>query len=261
MGGTGTKRKTFYVSAGIFEQGFSRMAKLVLTYLSRVANREGRCHPSIALIAEQCGCCENSARKAIRELCGAGAITAEPRYTVTNRGRVRQCSNDYVLTALLPASDKPETGAPTPSESEPAPLQKLNPPPAKTEGEMNHNSKLTMAKKPLSFSPEQREPELERILERLQLQLYEDRAFADAAEHAIRRMYHADFVTVKGQRIPQGAVRNVLRMLTVDHIDYVQRQLERGAQRVVSGERYLISCLYNAPADCAVIGIRETNFG
>ena len=73
-------------------------------------------------------------------------------------------------------------------------------------------------------------------------------------------MYEADGVTVKKQRIPQGAVRNVLRMLTIDHIDYVQRQLERGTEPIVSGESYLISCIYNAPSDCAVIGARESNF-
>ena len=258
---TGTKRKTFYVNTDIFEQGFSRMAVLVFTYLSRVANREGRCFPSVAKIAEQCGCCENTVRKAIRELCGAGILTSEPRYVTTHNGRVRQRANVYTLTAFLQreAPSARTDGEQPPSKNEPTPLQPLNPPPSTNEGEINNNSKHTIANTP-SFLPERREPELERILLKLQLHLYEDRAFAAAVEHAIRRMYEADGVTVKKQRIPQGAVRNVLRMLTIDHIDYVQRQLERGTEPIVSGESYLISCIYNAPSDCAVIGARESNF-
>ena len=58
------KRKTFYVRADLFEARISLRAKLVLVYLSRVSNRQGVSFPAVPTIAEKCGCCENSARKA-----------------------------------------------------------------------------------------------------------------------------------------------------------------------------------------------------
>ncbi len=258
---TATARKSFYVQTKIFEQGYSRIGKLVLLYLCRTANREGKCYPSIATIAEQCGCCENSVRKAIRELCGAGAITSEPCFITTQRGRVRQRSNLYTLTQP-PQKEPPYAPAcddTPPAESAPTPLQPVNPPPAKSEGEINHNSNLTTAHTDPSFPPREDGKEIDAIVDGLHLQLYTDRAFAKTVEHVIRRMYDADGITVKKQRIPQGAVRNVLRMLRIEHIDYVQLQLARGAEPVVCGEGYLMSCLYNAPTDCAVIGLRERN--
>ena len=86
----------------------------------------------------------------------------------------------------------------------------------------------------------------------MDLHLYEDRDFGRAIEQAIRTMYYADSIKVNGNKIPQGAVRNVLEDLTIDHIDHVQRMLNEYGYDVTKGENYLISCIYNAPIDCTV---------
>ena len=88
------------------------------------------------------------------------------------------------------------------------------------------------------------------ILSRLQLNLFDDRTFAKSVRHALRRMYHAESIRVKGQTIPRGQVRSAMELLTIDHIDFVERQLHEATSQVTWGEGYLISCLYNAPLDC-----------
>ena len=104
--------------------------------------------------------------------------------------------------------------------------------------------------------------ELERMIERLNLDLYQgsDRLFAKAIENAIRTMYSADHIRVNGRTIPQGAARNALRSLTIDHIDYILAKLEdqEPEEPVNNGQAYLISCIYNAPADFAVNQKRQS---
>ena len=91
---------------------------------------------------------------------------------------------------------------------------------------------------------------LSAILSRLQLDLYEDKSFSKSVRHALRRMYHSDSIRVKGEMIPRDQVRSSMELLTIDHIDFVQRQLREATAAVTWGEGYLISCLYNAPLDC-----------
>lgn len=97
---------------------------------------------------------------------------------------------------------------------------------------------------------------LERLLDGLNLDSYEGpyARFSIAVEDAIRTMYHADSIRVNGRTVPQGAVRSVLKSLTIDHIDYIIRQLENATpdDKVTNGRAYLMACIYNAPADCAV---------
>ncbi len=244
-------RKSFYVTTDLFERNISRTAKLVLTYLSRTANREGVCFPSIPQIAKHCACCENTVRKAIKELCAANVLKVETTFAATANGKQRQRANRYTL--LHTAKDAASFSC---AKNEPAPLQPLNPPPAKSEGEINDNSKKNTANnRPSVRKDSTDETELEDILDHLYLHLYYDKLFGKSIEHAIRTMYRSHHITVKGEKIPQGAVRNVLRMLTIDHIDFVQRQLHNGTDEVISGERYLISCIYNAPIDCLVNGL------
>ena len=88
------------------------------------------------------------------------------------------------------------------------------------------------------------------ILSGLQLDLYEDKSFSKSVRHALRRMYHSDSIRVKGENIPRDQVRSSMELLTIDHIDFVQRQLSEATASVTWGEGYLISCLYNAPLDC-----------
>lgn len=246
-------RTTFYVTTDLFEQAVSRTAKLVLTYLSRVANRAGVCFPSVATIAKNCACCENTARKAINELCEAGIVKKDAYFRETVNGKTRQHANRYTL--MLPASPSVSSTAKT----EPTPPQPLNPPPAKNEGEIHNNSKLTMAQNTPSVRNDLQDgTELWQILDKLYLHLYYDKLFAKSIEHAIRTMFYADHIVVRGRTIPQGAVRNVLHMLTIDHIDFINRQLRNFQDPVINSESYLISCIYNAPMDCMIIRLQDS---
>lgn len=102
----------------------------------------------------------------------------------------------------------------------------------------------------------------ERLIDGLQLDLFQGtyRHIADAVADAIRTMYNADSIRVNGRTVPQGAVRSVLSSLTIDHIDYIIRQLEKQdpEDKVTNGRAYLMACIYNAPADCAVNDRRES---
>lgn len=242
-------RKTFYAAADIFERAISARAKLVLLYFCRVADRKGECFPSLNRIAEHCGCSKNSARKAIAELEAEGLLKLRHCSQTTVNGKHRSTSNTYTLLLAPFTEEKPGAAA------APEGVQPLHGEGARVEREINDNSNLTMAQRDPSFK-EGTDEEIGTILDRLQLDLYEDRAFSAMMEHVIRKMYHADGVVVKKQRVPRDAVRSALRMLTVDHIDYVHRKLREGSD-VVCGEPYVMSCLYNAPIDCKVQNLRD----
>ena len=241
------KRQTFYTRADLFEANISPRAKLILAYLSRVSDRQGVSFPSIPTIAEKCGCCQNTARKALRELEAAGFISITAATLPTEHGRHRCTSNRYTLLFV-------------PSKSEGAPLQLVQGAPSPDEGH-RYNSKLTIDV-PYGHSqsvgdmtdhdpdPDGEKKGLSAILSRLQLDLYEDKSFSKSVRHALRRMYHSDSIRVKGEMIPRDQVRSSMELLTIDHIDFVQRQLREATAAVTWGEGYLISCLYNAPLDC-----------
>ena len=96
----------------------------------------------------------------------------------------------------------------------------------------------------------------ERILRRTGVRGYEDRAFADVMERVLYTMFTAKGATVRGVPVSGGQLRKTLSMLTADHLDYVQEKLKEGTEPVVAGERYLLSCLYNAPADMLLKKVR-----
>lgn len=240
------KRQTFYTRADLFEANISPRAKLVLTYLSRISDRQGRSYPAVPTIAEKCGCCQNSARKALRELEEAGFITITAMTRPTERGGRRRTSNTYTLLFL-------------PSKDEGTPLQPVQGGTSTDEG-LSYDRENTMDV-PYGHSPSVGRTDhdedhdltvgdLRTILSRLRLDLFEDKPFAKAVRHALRRMYHSESIRVKGEMIPRETVREALSLLTVDHIDFVQRQLCEATGHVTWGEGYLMSCLYNAPLDC-----------
>lgn len=105
--------------------------------------------------------------------------------------------------------------------------------------------------------------ELERMIERLQLHVYRgsERSFARSVESAIRIMWYSNSIKANGRRIGQGAVRSVLRELTIDHIDAILNRLRNmdPEEPVTNGQSYLMACIYNAPADCAVNAERAEN--
>ena len=93
---------------------------------------------------------------------------------------------------------------------------------------------------------------LDAILKPLYLDTFFDQVFAQSVKQAIKAMYSLPSLSVNGTKIGNGAIRERLSMLTIDHIDYVEQQLDRVPGEVTNGERYLMSCLYNAPIDCMV---------
>ena len=101
------KRKTFYVRADLFEARISLRAKLVLVYLSRVSDRQGVSFPSVPTIARMCGCCPNTARKAIRELAGAGFISVAAATLPTRSGKTRWATNRYTLLFVPSRNEVP----------------------------------------------------------------------------------------------------------------------------------------------------------
>ena len=232
------KRTTFYVTTALFEMDISFKAKLVLTYLSRTSNKEGTCYPSIASIARCCGCCKNTVRKALRELESAGIVSVTPSYAESKNGKRRRQANIYTLR--IPGS--PDA---------PAPVQPVLEGGAANGAEVNNDSNTIIAVPSVGITGDDGN-DLEEILEKLHLDIFEDRPFARSIEQAIRTMYRAEEITVKKQRIPRDTVRDRLRMLTIDHIDFIEAQLGNRYDPVTCGESYLISCLYNAPMDCMV---------
>ena len=103
--------------------------------------------------------------------------------------------------------------------------------------------------------------ELERMIDRLQLHVYRgsEQSFARSVESAIRVMWYSNTIKVNGRRIGQGAVRSVLKELTIGHVDFILSRLRNmlPEDKVVNGQAYLISCIYNAPSDCSVNAQRE----
>ena len=237
-------RETFYARSDLFEANVSPRAKLVLAYLSRVSNKQGVSFPAVSTIAEKCGCCENSARKALRELVNAGFLSVAAATTITRRGRLRRTTNRYTLLFF---------GA----KHEEAPLQPVQGG-TSTDAGHSYDSKITIDV-PYGHSQsvdgtdpdhDAGEDELSALLCRLRLELYDDATFVGAVRHALRRMYQAESIRVNGVTIPQSHVRSAMSLLTVDCIDFVERQLREATAQVTCGEKFLISCLYNAPLDC-----------
>lgn len=232
------KRTTFYVTTALFEMDISSKAKLVLTYLSRTSNKDGTCYPSIASIARCCGCCKNTVRKVLRELESAGIVSVTPSYAESKNGKRRRQANIYTLR--IPGS--PDA---------PAPVHGLPEGGAANGAEVNNDSNTIIAVPSIGITGGDG-TDLERILAKLHLDTFYDQGFARSIDQAIRTMYRAEEITVKKQRIPRDAVRDRLRMLTIDHIDFIEAQLGNRCDPVTCGENYLISCLYNAPMDCMV---------
>ena len=233
-----TRRTTFYVMADLFTVPLSPMAKLVLVYLSRCCNKQGVCNPSIGTIAYSCNCCRNTVRKAIRELEQTGMIMVTSEYAPTKRGKRRRQPNTYTLRC------------PT-SPNAPPPVQQMPGTGSPDEQEINDNSNTIIAVPSIGITGDDGN-DLEEILEKRHRDTFEDRPFARSIEQAIRTMYRTEEITVKKQRIPRDAARDRLRLLTIDHIDYIEAQLGNRYDPVTCGESYLISCLYNAPMDYMV---------
>ena len=255
------KRKTFYVPAAIFEGGHSAYAVAVYAYLCFCCDKNGVCFPGMETIAAQCGMARSTVKKAMSELEQSGLIRSEATRQTSRSGKVRRGTNRYRI------NDAPVSGAqmlsdgvpsavsrwtPPPYDGVPLPRVAADPPPC-DDGEINNNSKTIMGDVPsVGINARKDATGLDAILEPLYLDTFFDQVFAQSVKQAIRTMYRMPFLSVNGSRIDNAAIRERLRLLTIDHIDYVESQLDRFAGDVTAGERYLWACLYNAPVDCMV---------
>lgn len=218
----GIKRKEFYVSTEIWDKDLSCIAKTVLTYLGFCSNRKGECFPSVAKIAEECGVCKNSVRKAIGELSEKGLLSVSARFKPGRYG-IRNTSNLYELKYV---------------REERRPLTKT------TGGEKPEKAE----EKPPEMSEDERgETELKRLLDRLNISgLYEDKTEARAIELAISELWYSESFRFKGSSIPRSGVRSRLKQLDIDAIDSVMSTLEKSAIDC-DATSFLKACIYNAP--------------
>lgn len=254
------KRKTFYVPAAIFEGGHSAYAIAVYAYLCFCCDKSGVCFPGIETIAAHTGISRNTVKKAIGELRDSGLIRTEETRTKSRNGRVRQSVNRYYINADLKRNDGQTCHEVTiaASHGDPTPGQETTPPRSQDGREIHNNSKEIMGDVPsVGTNARFDATGLDRILEPLCLDTFFDQVFAKSVNQAIKTMYGMPSLSVNGTRVENAAIRERLKMLTIDHIDYVESQLDRFAGDVTNGERYLIACLYNAPVDCMVKNARE----
>ena len=95
------------------------------------------------------------------------------------------------------------------------------------------------------------DPELDELLyRRMHIDLYDDDSFISAVEMAVRDMWYAPHITVQGERIPQARVRQRLRMMDVHCMDTLADKMRLLLSEDIDfGPRYLISCIYNLPAE------------
>ncbi len=263
------KRKTFYVPAAIFEGGHSAYAVAVYAYLCFCADRSGVCFPGMETIAAHTGMSRSSVKRTLADLERSGLIHAEATRQQSRSGKMRRGTNRYHLLGLPSGTEQlPVSPNLTPVATEPTPRFRENPPPGSqgtdprfTETrEINNNRKNIMGDVPsVGITAREDATGLDAIIEPLCLDSFFDQVFAQSVKQAIITMYRMPSLSVNGVRVGNAAVRERLRLLTIDHIDYVESQLDRFAGDVTAGERYLMACLYNAPVDCMVKNARDLN--
>ncbi|MGO4338995.1 helix-turn-helix domain-containing protein [Labrys sp. KB_33_2] len=89
-------------------RGIGVQAKAVLSALGNHADENGRCWPSLPTIAADSDLSESTVRRVLRQLCNAGALTTEKRFSASGR----QQSNTYVINLDWrgPLRPEPATG-------------------------------------------------------------------------------------------------------------------------------------------------------
>lgn len=246
------KRQKFYVNSMIWGQGLGPAPIALYTYLSRCADAEGRCFPSVPDIAEQIGVSVSTAKRALKTLCDKGLVIKEPRFHETAHGRRRVGSNVYTLVSSIC------TGVKSATHNDPHPGSQGTPQGVMVNGHINNN---IINNRGLSPSLSYKEPnggkrkigdeDLEKLLEDLNPHIYDDEHYGNALEAAIREMWNAAGMKINGNYVKQVEVRKRLALLNIDCLDEVYRALA-DAREVENKTQFLKVCLYNAPLRCGV---------
>jgi len=246
------KRKTFYVPAAIFEGGHSAYAVAVYAYLCFCCDKSGVCFPGIEAIAAHTGMSRSSVKRTLAELERSGKILSEKTTQPCKNGKLRQGTNRYRIldTPVRREPDPRFTETPHPGSDRTAPRFTEN-------REIYNNSKEIMGDVPsVCHNAREDTTGLDAILEPLYLDSFFDQVFAQSVKQAIKTMYDLPILSVNGMRIPNALIRKRLMMLTIDHIDYVEKQIDAFSGEITNGERYLMACIYNAPVDCMMKNAR-----
>ena len=246
------KRKTFYVPAAIFEGGHSAYAVAVYAYLCFCCDKSGVCFPGIEAIASHTGMSRSSVKRTLAELERSGKILSEQTTQPCKNGKRRQGTNRYRIldTPVRREPDPRFTENPHPGSDRTAPRFTEN-------REIYNNSKEIMGDVPsVGHNAREDTTGLDAILEPLYLDSFFDQVFAQSVKQAIKTMYDLPILSVNGMRIPNALIRKRLMMLTIDHIDYVEKQIDAFSGEITNGERYLMACIYNAPVDCMMKNAR-----
>lgn len=111
----------------VLDAEISDRAVRLYAVLGRYADNAGESHPSRTTLAKRVQCSRDSIDRAIRELEGVGALSAEPRYEDDEEGGRRQTSNLYTILRL-PGRTVAEGGGGTPAA-----------PPSRTAAAQNEN--------------------------------------------------------------------------------------------------------------------------
>ena len=236
-------RNRFYVPTAIFEDPINPTAVAVLTYLSSCCDANRQCVVSQKRIAVKIGCSVSTVKRILQELVRAGKIAIASTSTETANGRQRKDRNRYtVMIDSGYSSNRP--GGTVQTDTEPT---------FRLSGEIN--SKDFLLKSASQIIPyKENEREIAEIFENCHTDCFPDTGAA--FENAIRKMYTSGSITVRGETIPQCRVRECLRKLRVEHLDYVTERIQNAERGITAGENYLISCIYNSVADMAVGNLR-----
>ena len=92
----------FPISNALFKYRMKPVERCVYLYLVSVAGVSQKCYPSMQTIARHCGCCENTARKAVDFLEREGFISKTATYTTRRNGKNQQMNNLYYILDLPP---------------------------------------------------------------------------------------------------------------------------------------------------------------
>lgn len=87
----------FRVSNKIFELKLRPIEFLVYSYLTRCADKNSRCFPSISTISNHCGVAKSSVQKAVNSLTDKKIIIKQSNFSKMKNGKRRRRNNTYYL--------------------------------------------------------------------------------------------------------------------------------------------------------------------
>ena len=234
------KRDIYYVNTEVWEAGLADKSKLVYFYLSLCADKNGRCFPSIARIAQNCGFSESTVRRALHELEEKTLIIIKRRFSDYGGGK-RNLTNLYILKRRGGTASEPQPELEKEQKHGPRPLLEYG-------GYVLPRGIAPEEVADKYLINERAGEKLEDLLDRLQFECLGEKYLAKAMKLAITDMWFAESVRVKGRTIPWYDVRSRLRELDHECLETVADDLGRNLN-VTDSRKYLMSCLYCAPGD------------